>query len=90
MPESSYLTVAQVAAWLGLSEAAVRHRVQRKSMPFRRVGSSLRFDPVEIEAWTREEAAASAPVVLIPKTRRRTPRATGSGSAVAQLKALGY
>lgn len=46
-------TVEQVADYLNLTENAVRKRVERETIPYRKVGRSLRFDPEEVEEWTK-------------------------------------
>lgn len=87
MDLSPLLNVAEVARRLGVTEKAVRNRVQRRSIPFRRVGTRLRFDPVEIEAWTRAHEAPG-PMVLLPKSRGR--KVGAPVSARDAMKALGY
>jgi len=44
-----------VAEYLQLTEKAVRRRVERETIPYRKVGRLLRFDPAEIREWTRVE-----------------------------------
>lgn len=83
-----FLTVPQVAVWLGLTEKAVRGLVQRDAIPHRKVGKGLRFDRAEVEAWSR-------PTVVHPKAAQavnvvRGRRKAGTGSLTAELKALGY
>ena len=84
-----YLTVSEVAVWLGLTEKAVRRLVDREAIPVRRVGRSLRFVRAEVEAWTRPtagQAFAPPPVIAAPRTRKKA----GEASLTAELKALGY
>lgn len=83
-----YLTVAEVAAWLGLTEKAVRRRVQRHAIPHRKVGKVLRFDRAEVEAWSQPTGVQPKPVPAVNVVRGR--RKAGDGSLTAELKALGY
>jgi excisionase family DNA binding protein len=49
------LTVAEAAAYCGLTEKALRHRVDRRAIPFKRLGPrTLRFDPRALDAWMSE------------------------------------
>lgn len=43
--------VAGIAEYLGLTEGAVRQLVQRRRIPFVRVGRLLRFDLRVIDQW---------------------------------------
>ena len=83
-----YLSVAEVAVWLGLTEKAVRGLVQRDAIPHRKVGKGLRFDRAEVEAWSQPTAVRLRPVTAINVVRGR--RKAGDGSLTAELKALGY
>ena len=56
-----YLTVAELAAWLSLTEKAVRGLVQRDAIPHRKVGKGLRFDRTEVEAWSQPPGVAPKP-----------------------------
>jgi excisionase family DNA binding protein len=47
--EPRYMSVAQAAQFLGLSEAALRNRVARGQVPFLRDGRSIRFDKLQLE-----------------------------------------
>jgi excisionase family DNA binding protein len=45
------LTIAEVAAWLGVDVRHIRRLVQERRIPYIKWGHLLRFDPDEIEAW---------------------------------------
>lgn len=49
------LTVAEVAAQLGVSVHTVYSWVAQRRLPFLKVGRLLRFDARTIEAWLREQ-----------------------------------
>jgi excisionase family DNA binding protein len=83
-----YLTVAEVAVWLGLTEKAVRGLVQRDAIPHRKVGKGLRFDRAEVETWSQPTRVRPRSVHAVNVVRGR--RKTGDGSLTAELKALGY
>jgi excisionase family DNA binding protein len=46
-----YLDVKGVAAYLSMTEAAVYAAVERRQIPFRRLGRKLVFDSVELDAY---------------------------------------
>ena len=50
------LTVAEVAAATGMTEHAIRHRVARGQIPFRRFGQRVVFIPHEIATWLQNGA----------------------------------
>ena len=45
------LTVEQAAEWLGMSPAAIRSMVQRRQVPYFKVGRRVRFDPDHVQRW---------------------------------------
>jgi excisionase family DNA binding protein len=54
------LLVADVARILGISKAAVYNMRVRGEIPFIKIGSRLRFDPVEIALWIEAKKSAVA------------------------------
>src|SRR5438309_1416131 len=54
------LTLPAVAAWLNVSERAVRGLVRREAIPVFRVGRALRFHPGEIELWLSQQRRGNA------------------------------
>jgi excisionase family DNA binding protein len=48
---NKYLTVAQLAQRLQISESTVYGWVDRDCIPFLMAGDLLRFDPIAIDAW---------------------------------------
>ncbi len=54
--ESRYLTVAQLAKRLQISESTIYGWVDRDYIPFLMAGDLLRFDPVAIDTWMSAEA----------------------------------
>ena len=45
------LTLQEVAAYLRLTEKAVRRRIERGEIPYLKAGGSLRFRRDEIDVW---------------------------------------
>ena len=66
------LDVHEVAARLNITVRHVRRLVAERRIPYLKVGSLLRFDPVEINAWLRHLAVRSDIVDL-----NRSPRRSG-------------
>jgi len=50
------ITVDEVAAMLQLEPRTIYNMVSQRRIPFRRAGRQLRFDPREIDEWTKEGA----------------------------------
>lgn len=46
-----YMTVGQVAEYLGLSECTIYRLIHRNAIPFSPIGRSRRFDPIAIDEW---------------------------------------
>lgn len=51
--EGAFLTVKELADWLGVSQASIRNWCDRGKLPHYRLENAIRFDPDEIEAWLR-------------------------------------
>jgi hypothetical protein len=53
MPDSTrrFVTLPDAAAFLGMTTKAIRKRVERRTIPFRRAGKRLIFDLAELEKW---------------------------------------
>ena len=54
--ESGYLTVAQLARRLQVSESTIYGWVERDYLPFLIAGDLVRFDPIAIHNWMLDEA----------------------------------
>ncbi len=48
------LDASSLAERLGMTEAFVRRRVFNREIPFYKIGTAVRFDPAEIDAWLAE------------------------------------
>ena len=56
--EDRWLSVEEIAQYLGVQPDTVYKWVNRKKMPVHRVGRLLKFKPDEIDQWVRSGAAA--------------------------------
>jgi excisionase family DNA binding protein len=54
--ETKYLTVAQLAKRLQISESTIYGWVDRDYIPFLMAGDLLRFDPIIVDTWMSAEA----------------------------------
>jgi excisionase family DNA binding protein len=54
--EIKYLTVAQLAKRLQISESTIYGWVDRNYIPFLMAGDLLRFDPIAVDTWMSAEA----------------------------------
>jgi excisionase family DNA binding protein len=50
------ITVEEVAAMLQLEPRTIYNMVSQRRIPFRKAGRQLRFDPREIDEWTKQSA----------------------------------
>src|SRR5262249_13534963 len=55
-PLRRWLTLAELCAWLNITERHARKLVARDAIPYRKVGRLLRFTPAEIEEWSKPPA----------------------------------
>ena len=67
--EIRYLTVAQLAKRLQISESTIYGWVDRDYIPFLMSGDLLRFDPVAIDAWMTAGAARTREKKRVPHVR---------------------
>jgi excisionase family DNA binding protein len=51
-----FLEVEEVAALLRLKPRTIYNMVSQRRIPFRKAGRRVRFDPKEIEQWTKTNA----------------------------------
>lgn len=62
------LTLAELCAWLNITERHARKLVERDAIPYRKVGHLLRFPEAEIEEWSHP---ARRPVSQNVEVKRR-------------------
>ena len=61
---SRYLPVAKAAEYLGMTPKALRCRVDRGTIPYRKIGGRLAFDRRELDRFIAESPGLSAAEVL--------------------------
>lgn len=52
------LTVPDVAIQLGVCRATVYNLIYRKQIPYLTVGSTIRFNPVSLQNWMKQQEGA--------------------------------
>jgi excisionase family DNA binding protein len=84
---SPLLNARETATRLRVSEATVRRLVRRGELPHLRVGSQIRVDSAELEAWLRRDVSDDGSrqgqlrVDAAPAERRETPQLYGQSSS---------
>lgn len=63
MDDTKRLTLAEMAKRLNVTPKTLRKAIREKRIAFFRIGKSMRFDPIEVEAFFRVEQAAKKPMV---------------------------
>ena len=72
-----YMTVAQAAEYLGMTESALRSRIKRGDVTFIRDGNRIRFDRLALDAYMRNrrvDRADASSRHAHPDARQQTPR----------------
>lgn len=75
------LTLAEMAERLNFTAKTFKKHVDERGIPHLRIGRSLRFDPVEVEAMFRVERTPATPV-------RRRVRVVNSAGRFAERLGL--
>jgi excisionase family DNA binding protein len=47
------LTLAELCAWLNITERHARKLIERDAIPYRKVGHLLRFSARDVDTWSR-------------------------------------
>lgn len=85
--DSPLLNARETATRLGVSEATVRRLVRRGDLPHLRVGSQIRVDAAELEAWLRRDVPDDGSrqgqlrAGAAPAERREIPESCGQSSS---------
>lgn len=58
--ESRWLSVEEIAAYLGVSKDTVYTWVGKRNMPAHRIGRLWKFKSAEVDAWVRSDGAAES------------------------------
>jgi excisionase family DNA binding protein len=88
--ETDYLTAAQVARWLQVSEKSVyRWATHDPSMPALRIGGVIRFPRERLERWVRSREQGTGGARRIRQSGSpATPEPLGSAMGVARRSAM--
>lgn len=54
-----WVSVEEIAAYLGVSKETIYRWVEKQKIPARRVGKFWKFKPSEIDEWIRSGAAST-------------------------------
>lgn len=69
-PHDKWLSVEEIAAYLGISKETVYRWLEREKIPAHRVGKQWRFKVAEVDQWVKEGGAAE-PVQGASSTKRK-------------------
>ena len=61
------LTLAELCAWLNITERHARKLIERDAIPYRKIGHLLRFSARDVDTWSR------------PPHKPLPPRGTSAG-----------
>ena len=78
-----FLTVRELATWLKLSESHVYFMVNKKKIPFAKLGGKLLFDKAKITEWINQNS--TTPSVKKKKPGRPRMRVEITSGAKAKL-----
>lgn len=67
MPEDRWLSVEEIADYLGVKRDTVYKWIERKKMPAHKVGSLRKFRKDEIDTWVRSGNACESTQVAKPR-----------------------
>ena len=68
--DERWLSLAEIAAYLGVSKDSVYRWLEQRRMPAHKVGRQWKFKAAEIDAWVRGGKADLVPVAAATKPRR--------------------
>ena len=59
--QNRLLIIEQAAAYTGLSTHTIYKMVSQRRVPFVKLGGALRFDPVELDKWIKQNTVMPMP-----------------------------
>jgi excisionase family DNA binding protein len=68
--DERWLSLAEIAAYLGVSKDSVYRWLEQRHMPAHKIGRQWKFKADEVDAWVRSGKADITPAVAATKTRR--------------------
>ena len=75
--DDRWLSLAEIAAYLGVSKDSVYRWLELRAMPAHKVGRQWKFKVAEVDAWVRSGKADFTPAAVATKTRRPARARTG-------------
>jgi excisionase family DNA binding protein len=67
--DERWLSLAEIAAYLGVSKDTVYRWLDLRHMPAHKVGRQWKFKAAEVDDWVRSGKADLAPAAVATKTR---------------------
>ena len=68
--DDRWLSLAEIAVYLGVSKDSVYRWLELRYMPAHKVGRQWKFKVSEVDAWVRSGKADFTPAAVATKTRR--------------------
>ena len=75
--DDRWLSLAEIATYLGVSKDSVYRWLDRRGMPAHKVGRQWKFKAAEVDAWVRSGKADLAPAAVATKTLEAAPADEG-------------
>ena len=75
------LTLSQLCDWFNITERHARRLVERRAIPYRKVGQLLRFPEAEVERWSR-------PATSEPEDHSTTPNPSARRSRTLPISLI--
>jgi len=84
---SEFLTVRELAQWIKLSESHIYFMVNKKKIPFAKLGGKLLFEREKIRKWIESNSNTVAPVKPKPKwvNKSKSKKAVADADAVVLI-----
>ena len=60
-PANRLLDIEAVASWLGISPHTLYKMVSQRRIPYVKVGSRVKFDPLKLEDWIKQQTVMPMP-----------------------------
>ena len=68
--DERWLSLAEIATYLGVSKDSVYRWLEVRHMPAHKVGRQWKFKAAEVDAWVRSGKADFTPAAVATKVRR--------------------
>lgn len=74
MADDRWLSVEEIAEYLGVAKDSVYRWIEQKGLPAHRVGKLWKFKRSEVDTWVRTAGAGGSPSTSPKTDRLRQPR----------------